>query len=245
MTAELEPGAGSRAATAALRRLSSSCWASSSAIRRRRGPARRRPDPTGGRAVRDRRALGVGQVDAAAHHGNARTGDERARTDRRRGRLDLHGPRAGRSTRQPDRLRLSTVPSARGSHRARERGRRAALHGHAGPRAAPPGAGGARAGRTQPSHRAHLGVAVRRRAPTRGDRPGARQRAGDRARRRAHRQPRQRHRSRDPRAAPDAERAGHNRRRHHPRARDRGHAAAAGRGPRRSPDPRRAAAALA
>ena len=57
--------------------------------RRRRGAARRRPDACGGRAVRDRRALGVGQVDAAAHHGNARTGDERARADRRRGRLDL------------------------------------------------------------------------------------------------------------------------------------------------------------
>ena len=39
--------------------------------------------------MRDRRALGIGQVDPAAHHGNARTGDERGRADRRRGRLEL------------------------------------------------------------------------------------------------------------------------------------------------------------
>ena len=54
---------------------------------------------------------------------------------------------------------------------------------HTGPRAAPPGSPRLGTCRARPSHRPHLGVAVRRRAPARGDRPRARQRAGDRARR--------------------------------------------------------------
>ena len=32
--------------------------------------------------MRDRRAVGIGQVDAAAHHGHARAGEQRARADR-------------------------------------------------------------------------------------------------------------------------------------------------------------------
>ena len=80
----------------------------------------------------------------------------------------------------------------------RERGRRGAAAGRAGPQAA------------RPAH-----PAVRRRAAAGGDRPGDRRPAGDRAGRRADRQPGPGHRRGDPRPARPAQR----RRRNHDRGR--------------------------
>ena len=105
--------------------------------------------------MRDRRALGVGQVDAAAHHGHARTADQRGRADRghRRRRRRDRGLAALRARRIG--FVFQQFFLARGADRARERRGRAAVHRHAGPRAAPPGAPRRWTGRARPPRGPH------------------------------------------------------------------------------------------
>ncbi len=86
----------------------------------------------GGRARRGRRAVRLGQVHAAAHHGDAGAGERRRRArGRARRRGDARG-RAGGAARAPDRLRLPAVLPPRRDERARQRRDRAALRGRGG-----------------------------------------------------------------------------------------------------------------
>ena len=129
-----------------------------------------------GRAARGRRPVRLGQVDAAAHHGHARA--------RRRGgvvRVAGHDVARAGATRELAALRAHRIGFVfqqffllDGMTRARQRRHRAALRGRA-PR--PSGASGRarRSTRVGLEHRldARPGEALGRRAPARGDRPGA------------------------------------------------------------------------
>ena len=160
--------------------------------RRRRGAARRVAARRRGRAARGRRAVRLGQVDAAAHHGHARPADGGRRRASPADDVAGLGDRALAALRaRAHRVRVPAVLPARRDDRARQRRHRAAVRG----RAAPPSGASGRASaleRVGLGHRldAHAGEAVGRRAPARGDRPRAGRPAGDRVRRRADRQPR-------------------------------------------------------
>ena len=81
-----------------------------------------------GELARDRRAVRLGQVDAAARPRHARAAERGARPDRRARGVDAHRPRARRAARARDRLRLPAVLPPRRDVGARQRRRRAALH---------------------------------------------------------------------------------------------------------------------
>ena len=74
---------------------------------------RRRPRRGTRRAADDRRAFGLGQDDAAADHGHARSRDRGRGVDRRLRRRGCERRRAVGAARAPDRLRLSAVLPAR------------------------------------------------------------------------------------------------------------------------------------
>ena len=88
------------------------------------------------RAARDRRALRLGQVDAAAPDGHARPAQLRNGSDHRPRRRRPVRPRAGRVAGDPDRLRLPAVLPRRARNGPRERRRRAPLRRRPGRRAA-------------------------------------------------------------------------------------------------------------
>src|SRR4051794_8105526 len=195
----------------------------------RRGVVLRRP----GGAGRDRRAVRVGQVHAAACHGDAGAAQRRrapGRWSRRRG---ARRPRAVAAAGSRDRVRVPAVLLGRARHGAGERRRRDALRRSRCRRAAPPRGRGARAGRPRAPRDLQAHQALRGRAAARRDRPRPRRAAGDRARGRADRQPRQHQRRSDHAADPRAQRRWRDDRPDHPRCRPRRSAAAA------DPDARR------
>ena len=79
------------------------------------------------RAGSDRRAVGLRQVDAAAHHRHARPTDQRHRPRRRRRHVGDERPSAVGRSLAPDRLRLPVVLPARGDDRGRQRRQRSAV----------------------------------------------------------------------------------------------------------------------
>ena len=85
-----------------------------------------------GRAGRDRRTVGLGQVDAAASDGDARAADVRQGLDHRARRCGAVGSRARRGARDANRLRVPAVLPLRALERARERRRRPPLRRRAG-----------------------------------------------------------------------------------------------------------------
>ena len=154
-------------------------WSWSTCARPTRAASRRcaacRSTVAQGELVGDRRPVRVGQVDAAARHGHARAADRAAwsaspaTTPARWATATLAALRARR-----DRLRVPAVLPARRAERAGERRHRAAVRGRRR------GASGGRRARRRSSGSAWataldqvVGQAVRRRAPARGDRPGA------------------------------------------------------------------------
>ena len=145
----------------------------------------------GGRAARDRRAVRVGQVDAAARDGHARPADPG--TVRSRGwRLPRCRIGSWRRCGRPGSGSCSSSSSSPSTRRALENVADGLLY--AGVRSASGGRGRRGAGRGRAGRPAGgaADAAFRRRAAAGRDRAGAGRPAGDPARRRADRQPRQR-----------------------------------------------------
>ena len=110
------------------------------------GPRRRRPLGGGGRVRRDRRPVGLGQVDAAQRRRRPAAADDRAPcTSTASTSSTLRDTSAGRGSWPPHRLRVPAVPPRRAAHRPGERCRWPAVRRRR-PSAAP-GAGGRGAGR--------------------------------------------------------------------------------------------------
>ncbi len=193
-------GRGGGERTRARRRSGTGCRRKAlSGLRGRGDPRRRRRQPCH-QARRDRRAARPQrlrqELAADARRGADGPGCGRRPLRRARSRHLLPGRSRGLPA-PPDRLRLPVVPPDGWCARGGERGDQAARRSHSIAPGAPRGDRVARARRSRGAAQPHSRQALRRRAPTRGDRACARQRAAADPRRRADGQPRQQARWRD------------------------------------------------
>src|SRR5215472_16126052 len=187
-----------------------------------------------GRVRGHRGAIGIGEVDPAAHHGHTRATDLRGGVDHRPQRCRADRPRAGSPTGHPDRLRVPAVLPGRALDGPGERRGRPLLRRRGGQGAAGAGSRGPRHGRARSPGRPSLEPALWRRKAASGDRPSPGRPAGHRPRGRAHRQSRQGLGGHHRRAARRTPCARHHHRRHHPRPGSRRPPPTPGRDPRRA-----------